>query len=205
MIGMFFGVFQGGKKAFPLLALIAHPRSWQIFSVKDQRVNILDSVDYMVFVTTIQHCCFSVVTNRCCYVSIKLYKNRPWTGLAHWCSLLTPGSPSVNLTFFLTNITHILFVCQYVYLKILIHQTSLQLDVVMWHTFDQRVISWEFLEKPLLSYISSLYCFFFLRVLSIMQTCGLVGQQPPCNHETRDRRKAKDGRAEVWREPARVP
>lgn len=97
MIGMFFGVFQGGKKAFPLLVLIAHPRSWQIFSVKDQRVSILDSVDYMVFVTTIQHCCCSVVTNRCCYVSIKLYKNSLWTGLAHWCSLLTPGSPSVNL------------------------------------------------------------------------------------------------------------
>ena len=46
----------------------------------------------------------------------------------------------------------------------------------------------------MLSYVGSLYCFSLLRVLSIMQTCGLDGQQPPCNREIRDRKKAKDGR-----------
>lgn len=77
MIGMFFGVFQEKKKktktTFPLLVLIAHPKSWELFSVKDRRINILDSVGGMVFVTAILHCYCSVVTNRCCYVSIKLY------------------------------------------------------------------------------------------------------------------------------------
>ena len=54
---------------------IAYPRSWQTFSVKDQRINILDSVGHMVFVTTTQLCCCSVVTNGHCCVSIKLYRD----------------------------------------------------------------------------------------------------------------------------------